>query len=286
MSTVSPAIANEAEWLEILIHQAFAEDLPGPDVTTDNLGIAVTPGTARLIAKSDLVLSGCELFSRCILLHAPDIKLTWFRADGETALQGQTICTLAGDLIPVLRGERVALNFLQHLSGIATLTSRFVSLTKGTQCKILDTRKTLPGYRSLEKQAVAHGGGVNHRLNLSHAVMIKDNHIALAGGIKKAVTEIRKQYSGAICVECATLDEVKEAVELRPARILLDNLSTALMKHALELIPDEIEVEASGNMTLDRIPEVAAIGVDFISVGQLTHSAPAADLSLLFDWSP
>jgi nicotinate-nucleotide pyrophosphorylase (carboxylating) len=236
------------------------------------------------VAKSDLVLSGCDLFEQTILTLNPEMKVTWLKHDGDEALSKQTVCTLLGDLIQLLKAERTALNFIQHLSGIATHTRQFVRQIQATQAQILDTRKTLPGYRQLEKRAVRHGGGQNHRMNLSDAVMIKDNHIAVAGGITPAVQRIRQHSQLPLWVETTTVDQVKEAVQLGVARIILDNMSTATMKDCLSLIPDDIEVEASGNMSLSRVREVADTGVDFISVGALTHSAPAADLSLEFDW--
>ena len=275
---------SEAQWIETLIHKAFAEDIPEIDVTTDNLDLKSRHGTARLVAKSDVVLSGSPLFTATVLLQAPETQITWLHKDGQTALKGQAICTLAGNLIPILKAERVALNFLQHLSGIATLTAQFVGAARGTSCQIIDTRKTTPGFRWWEKQAVRHGGGTNHRLNLSDAVMIKDNHIAVAGGITAAVQQIRKHHDGPICIEARTMDEIKEAVACRPERILIDNMSAEQTRAALREIPSNVQTEASGNMTLARIKDVAATGVQFISVGQLTHSAPAADISLIFDW--
>jgi nicotinate-nucleotide pyrophosphorylase (carboxylating) len=267
-----------------LIENALLEDLPNGDLTTDNLAIGPKMGTARLVAKADLVLSGSDVFEQTVLLLEPNMQITWHKHDGDEILNQQTVCTLMGDMIQLLKAERTALNFIQHLSGIATQTRAFVKKVQHTETKILDTRKTLPGYRALEKRAVRHGGGQNHRMNLSHWVMIKDNHIAVAGGIPQAVQRIRQHFSGPQCVECSSLDQVKEAVELKVERILLDNMSTEMIKKSLELIPEAIEVEASGNMSLGRVTEVAETGVDFISVGALTHSAPAADLSLLFDW--
>jgi nicotinate-nucleotide pyrophosphorylase (carboxylating) len=179
----------------------------------------------------------------------------------------------------------VALNFLGHLSGIATLTAKFVKEAAGTATKILDTRKTTPGFRELEKRAVVHGGGVNHRMNLSTAVLIKDNHITVMGGITAAVSRVREHTKLPVEVEVKNLDEIKEAVSLNVQRILLDNMNNELLKQATDLIPKEIETEASGNMNLQRIKSVAETGVSYISVGALTHSAPVADVSLLFDWN-
>jgi nicotinate-nucleotide pyrophosphorylase (carboxylating) len=176
------------------------------------------------------------------------------------------------------------LNFIGHLSGIATLTRCFVEKVKHTHCKIIDTRKTLPAYRDLEKKAVVNGGGQNHRMGLSDAILIKENHITVAGGLSKAVERVRQHSKEKIEVECATLDDVKEAVRMKVERILLDNMSNDLIAQSLKLMPDEMLSEASGNMKLDRVQSVAELGVDYISVGAITHSAPTADVSLLFDW--
>ena len=172
-----------------------------------------------------------------------------------------------------------------HLSGIATLTHAFVLQTQGTSCRILDTRKTLPLYRELEKKAVVHGGGLNHRMNLSDAILIKDNHISVCGGITAAVQRVRVQSLKPIEVEARTLSDVEECVHLKVHRILLDNMDNELLRKSLEIIPSSIFTEASGNMTLDRVASVAKLGVNFISVGALTHSAPSADVSLMFDWN-
>jgi len=270
--------------LNDLIKAAYLEDIPRGDVTTDHLGLESRPGRARLIAKEDLVLAARDVFAACVHHIDPTAELQWQFKDGELVLDRQTICSIKGDLLKLLRAERVALNFLGRLCGIATLTRCFVQETRGTRAKILDTRKTTPLLRALEKQAVVTGGGVNHRMSLSDAVMIKENHIRAAGGMTRAINAIRADYSGPIEVECTTLDEVRVAVDGRVARILLDNMSTADMATARTLIPRAIEVEASGNMKVERIREVAATGVDYISVGALTHSAPTADLSLLFEW--
>jgi nicotinate-nucleotide pyrophosphorylase (carboxylating) len=274
--------------LEQLIEAAYQEDMPHGDVTTDSLQLGQRPGRAKLVAKQDLVFSGQEAFEKSVLKLEPQAKLKWHFQDGAEVLKGQILCTLQGDLLQILKAERTALNFAMHLSGIATLTRAFVKKTAGTKTKILDTRKTLPGYRELEKQAVIHGGGTNHRMDLSSAILLKDNHIAVMGGITAAVKETLKNSDLPIEVEAGTLEDVRECVRLGPAhnirRILLDNMSTEQMREAVALIPAQIHTEASGNMTLNRITEVASIGVDFISVGALTHSAPAADLSLQFFW--
>lgn len=267
-----------------LIQAALREDMPRGDLTTDSLALTPRYGQARLMAKEDLVLSGALPFEQTMLALDPTAKVQWHFKEGDEVLDRQIVCHISGDLMQILKAERVALNFIGHLSGIATLTRRFVKQIEATSAKILDTRKTLPGYRDLEKKAVTHGGGQNHRYNLSDAILIKDNHILVAGSLSNAINRIREHTPEKIEVECATLDEVKEASALSPDRILLDNMSNTTIKAALDLIPDHIRVEASGNMSVDRVKSVAELGVDYISVGAITHSAPVADLSLIFDW--
>lgn len=268
-----------------LLKIAFDEDLPNGDVTSDPLIPENLEAIATLKAKEDLVLSGRDLFEDAFHWQNKDLKITWFFKDSDFIYEKQTICQIEGSALAILRAERVALNFLGHLSGIATLTRCFVEKVRHTKTSILDTRKTTPGLRALEKKAVLDGGGKNHRKSLSDAVLIKDNHIRAVGGITQAVEGVRQRSPNFIEVECSNLDEVKEAVSLRVERILLDNMDLETMKSALELIPKTIETEASGNMTLDRVQSVAELGVDFISIGAITHSAPSADLSLIFDWN-
>lgn len=270
--------------LSELIKAAIKEDMPQGDVTTESLGLLPQQGKAVLKAKEDLVLSGLLPFENTMMIVEPSLKIKWNFEEGQSILKGQNICSLEGDLLQILKAERVALNFLGHLSGIATYTRRFVEAVKGTETKILDTRKTLPGFRDLEKKAVVHGGGVNHRMNLSTAILIKDNHIAVMGGITKAVNRVRENSDLKIEVEVASLEQIKEAIQLKVDRILLDNMNNELLTEARRLIPKNIETEASGNMNLSRVSQVAAIGIDFISVGALTHSAPVADVSLQFEW--
>jgi len=267
-----------------LIKAALKEDMPDGDITTDSLGVKPQYSEAILKAKADIVLSGSALFEQSITFLEPNAKIKWLFNDGDLVYKGQNICVIEGDLLQILKAERVALNFLGRLSGIATLTRQFVKAVEGTKTKILDTRKTTPLFRDLEKKAVAHGGGTNHRFNLSDAIMIKDNHITLMGGITAAVERIRRHCDLAVEVEAADLDQVQECVALNVQRILLDNMNNDLLKQSVQLIPPHIQTEASGNMTLDRVRSVAEIGVDFISVGALTHSAPVADVSLTFDW--
>lgn len=271
--------------LSELIEFAIKEDLPDGDVTTDALALAPRHGRARLTAKEDLVLSGATAFEQAIHALEPNAKMSWHFNDGDVVLSGQCICFIQGNLMQIIKAERVALNFLGHLSGIATLTRCYVKTVRHTKAKILDTRKTTPGWRELEKRAVRNGGGYNHRFNLSDAVLIKDNHIAVAGGISNAVARVRTRSKVKIEVEASCLDQVREAVTHHVDRILLDNMANETIKEALLLIPASIETEASGNMTLDRVQSVAELGVDFISIGAITHSAPCADISLDFDWS-
>jgi len=267
-----------------LIRAAIQEDMPQGDLTTDSLALKPKNGFARLKAKSDLVLSGISAFEQTMQMLDHSVNIKWHFEEGDSIITGQNICTIEGDLIQILKAERVALNFIGRLSGIATLTRSFVNAVAGTSTKILDTRKTTPTFREIEKKAVVHGGGSNHRMNLSTAILIKDNHIALMGGITAAVRRVREHSPLAIEVEVSNLEQVKEAVHLNVQRILLDNMDNATMTKALDLTPETILIEASGNMSLERVATVARLGVDFISVGALTHSAPVADISLMFEW--
>ena len=268
-----------------LIEKAFQEDIPDGDITTLSLGAQEKFGIAKLIAKQDFILSGTKIFEDCLAHCDPQLKVTWHFKNGDEVLSGQSLCQIEGNLLRLIQAERVALNFLGYLSGIATKTNNFVKACLGTKTQILDTRKTLPLYRSLAKQAVTHGGGTNHRMNLSDGILIKENHIAIAGGIRSCLTQVRKFSEHPIEIEVKNIDEVKEAVLFGVERIMLDNMTLELMDECLKIIPDSIETEASGNMTLDRVPAVAALGVNFISVGALTHTVNNVDLSLLFDWN-
>ena len=270
--------------LSDLIEAALKEDMPRGDLTTDSLALVPRDGEARLIAKQDLVLSGTAAFEQTVLALDPTGRVQWNFKEGDHVLDRQIICLINGDLIQLLKAERVALNFISHLSGIATFTRQFVKAIEGTQTKILDTRKTLPAFRDLERRAVANGGGTNHRRSLSDAILIKDNHILVAGGVAAAIRRVRQHSSEKIEIEASDLAQVREAVESGADRILLDNMDNALISESLKLIPASIETEASGNMRLERVASVAKLGVTYISVGALTHSAPSADVSLLFDW--
>ena len=267
-----------------LIKAALREDMPSGDVTTESLAMKPKSGEALLKAKEDLVLSGANVFEETILFLEPQARIKWQFNEGDLIYKGQNICSIEGDLLQILKAERVALNFIGRLSGIATLTRKFVKEVENTSSKILDTRKTTPLLRSLEKRAVTHGGGYNHRFNLSDAVLIKDNHISLMGGITAAVSRLRQNCNLPVEVEVSNLEQLRECVGLQVERVLLDNMSNEMLKAALEIIPEGMQTEASGNMNLERVKSVAQLGVDFISVGALTHSADCADMSLLFDW--
>lgn len=266
------------------IKKAFKEDIPTGDITTDALDLASQQGLARLKAKEDLVLSACEIFEYCILLREPKAQLHWQFNNADPVYAGQFVCDIEGDLIAILQAERVALNYLGYFSGIASSTRKFVEQVQHTKTKILDTRKTFPGWRLYSKKAVRDGGGHNHRIHLSDKVLIKENHIRAIGGFSKCLQQIRQNFIGPIEVETTNLEEVELAVKYNVERIMLDNMDNSTMAKALEVIPETTETEASGNMSIDRVQSVAELGVDFISVGAITHSAPVADLSLLFDW--
>lgn len=266
-----------------LISAALEEDLPNGDITTESLGLTKKMGSCQLVAKQKLRLSGCDFFTQTVLKLEPEAQLTWFFSDGDDVDLLNRVCEIEGNLIEILKAERVALNFLGHFSGIATLTSRFVEQAKNI--KILDTRKTLPLYRTYEKKAVKDGGGLNHRMTLSDAILIKENHIRASGGLTQAVHKIQQMQKNAfIEVEVRNIQEVKEALSLGVQRLLLDNMDNDTLVSCLQVIPQSIETEASGNMTIERIKEIDSFGIDYASVGALTHSAPCADLSLLFHW--
>jgi len=267
-----------------LVQWALKEDLPHGDITTDALGEKRYTGTASLVAKQDLVISGQELFETAVKQMDASASIKWHFGDGDFVLNKQVVANIHGDLIQLLKAERVALNFLGPLSGIATLTKKFVDQCARTNTQILDTRKTRPLYRNLEKNAVKDGGGINHRMNLSDQVLVKENHLFVGEGLENTIEKMKASGQTFIELEVKNLEEVRQAVDLKVDRIMLDNFSNEQITEALNFVPKGIETEASGNMTLDRIASVAALGVTFISVGALTHSAPNADLSLLFHW--
>jgi len=270
--------------VEHLIELALREDLGARgDVTSRATIPADTRISGRITAKAEGVIAGLPLVAMVYKRVDPAVTVQNHCQDGGQVSVGTMIGEVVGSAQSVLTGERVALNFVQRLSGIATLTAQFVGAVAGTKAVILDTRKTTPGWRSLEKYAVERGGGHNHRMGLYDMVMIKDNHIDAAGGITAAVNAVRA-YPDAqdllIEVEVKNLNELKEVLALKVDRVMLDNMGEAEMRQAVKLAAGRVPLEASGNMSLERVAGVAATGVDYISVGALTHSAPALDLSM------
>lgn len=265
-----------------LILSALRDDISGEDVSTNSVMPHAQTGEADLICKQDGIICGLQIFERVFSLLDKTFKAEFFVQDGDAVKNGQLIGKVRGDIRALLSGERTALNYLQRMSGIATYTHSVASLLEGTKIKLLDTRKTSPNNRIFEKYAVRTGGGNNHRYNLSDGVMLKDNHIGAAGGVKKAV-EMAKAYAPfvrKIEVEVENMDMVKEAVAAGADIIMLDNMTHDQMKEALDYIAGRAEVEVSGNVTKENIERLADLGVDYISSGALTHSAPILDLSL------
>ena len=270
-------------WLIIdkLIIDAIKEDVPQTDITTEFIIGDDCSCSIDLIAKEEGIMAGLLVFERVFKLLG-EVKIEFFRRDGDEVIKGEGIAKLSGNTKHILTGERTALNYLQRMSGIATLTKNYVDKLEGSGVKILDTRKTTPNMRIFEKYAVKIGGGCNHRYNLSDGVLIKENHISAAGGIKEAVEIIRQNVSFVkkIEVEVESLDQISEALEAGVDIIMLDNMDSKLMKKAVGIINKKALIEASGNITLDNILEVASSGVDYISVGALTHSCRILDLSM------
>ena len=265
-----------------LITEALREDISSEDVTTNSVMKEAVMGEVELLCKQDGIIAGLDVFERVFYLLDADTKVEFFCKDGDEVKNGQLMAKVRGDIRVLLSGERVALNYLQRMSGIATYTKSVAKLLEGTKTKLLDTRKTTPNMRIFEKYAVRVGGGYNHRYNLSDGVLLKDNHIGAAGGVTKAV-QMAKEYAPfvrKIEVEVENLDMVKEAVEAGADIIMLDNMSAEDMKKAIEIIDGRAETECSGNVTKENIGNVTAVGVDYISSGALTHSAPILDISL------
>lgn len=265
-----------------LMAAALAEDLAGGfDVTTQATVPSAEHGRGDLVARVAGVVAGLPVAATVFSLVSPDLKYVQVAADGEQVHAGQPLMTVSGPVGPILTAERTALNVLCHLSGVATLTRRWVDAVAGTGASIRDTRKTLPGLRSLEKYAVRCGGGVNHRMSLSDAALIKDNHVAAAGSVAAAFAAVRAQAPGVpLEVECDTLDQVAEALVAGADLILLDNFDVAGMAAAVALAHGRALLEASGGLVLEGARSVAATGVDYLAVGALTHSAPALDIGL------
>lgn len=265
-----------------LILSALKEDISSEDVTTNSVMKEAVQGEVQLICKQDGIIAGLPVFQRVFELLDENVKVDLYCQDGDAVTKGQLMGVVTGDIRVLLSGERVALNFLQRMSGIATYTNSMAKLLEGSRTKLLDTRKTTPNMRIFEKYAVVAGGGYNHRYNLSDGVLLKDNHIGAAGSVTKAV-QMAKEYAPfvrKIEVEVENLDMVKEAVEAGADIIMLDNMTYDEMKEAIALIDGRAETECSGNVTKENMKNLVSLGVDYISSGALTHSAPIMDISL------
>ena len=265
-----------------LIRMALQEDITSEDVSTNAVMPTATRGTVDLIAKEDGVVAGLEIYARVFKILDEKTEIELHCKDGDEVKKGELMATVTGDIRVLLSGERVALNYLQRMSGIATYTRQVAKLLEGSNVTLLDTRKTTPNCRVFEKYAVRVGGGHNHRYNLSDGTLLKDNHIGAAGSVAKAV-RMAKAYAPfvrKIEIEVETLDQVKEAVEAGADIIMLDNMTPEVMKQAVELIDGRAQTECSGNITKENIQKIREIGVDFVSSGALTHSAPILDISM------
>ena len=265
-----------------LILSALKEDITSEDITTNSVMPEYKLGEVELICKEDGVIAGLEVFKRVFTLLDENTEVTFNCKDGDRVTKGQKLGIVKGDIRVLLSGERTALNYLQRMSGIATYTRNIADLLEGSKTKLLDTRKTTPNMRVFEKYAVKVGGGHNHRYNLSDAILLKDNHIGAAGGVKEAV-KMAKEYASFVCkveVEVENLDMLKEALEAGADIIMLDNMSVEDMKEAVRLTQGKAVTECSGNVTKENVARLVDIGVDYISSGALTHSSPILDLSL------
>lgn len=264
-----------------LIKRALAEDLDGGE---DITSVATVSGSERVIAdfvaRRDGVIAGIDM-ARAVLEEVGLKDISVFVQDGDAVSAGKVLMSVRGDTRAILLAERTALNFLGHLGGIATLTNTWVKAVAGTSCKVRDTRKTTPGMRVLEKYAVRMGGGTNHRMSLSDAALIKDNHIAAAGGVQEAFSRVRAQFPTAeIEIEVDNLEQLAEVLPLKPDLILLDNMNPALCRKAVEVVAGQCKLEASGGISLESAEEFAQTGVDYLAIGALTHSAPVLDIGL------
>ena len=265
-----------------LIRMALQEDITSEDVSTNAVMPTEVKGTVDLIAKEDGIIAGLDVYARVFQMLDEKTEIDFKCKDGDEVKKGELMATLTGDIRVLLSGERVALNYLQRMSGIATYTRQVAKLLEGSKVTLLDTRKTTPNCRVFEKYAVRVGGGCNHRYNLSDGVLLKDNHIGAAGSITKAIT-MAKEYAPfvrKIEIEVETLEQVKEAVEAGADIIMLDNMTPEVMKQAVELIDGRAQTECSVNITKENIARIREIGVDFVSSGELTHSAPILDISM------
>lgn len=265
-----------------LLLEALQEDITSEDITTNSVMRTYQKGEVQLLCKQDGIIAGLHVFKRVFELLDDTVSVEFFCQDGDAVSAGQLMAIVTGDIRALLSGERVALNYLQRMSGIATYTHSIAKLLEGSKTKLLDTRKTTPNMRIFEKYAVKVGGGYNHRFNLSDGILLKDNHIGAAGSVTKAVL-MAKEYAPfvrKIEVEVENLDMVKEAVEAGADIIMLDNMTPDMMKEAIRIINGRAETECSGNVTRENVERLLDIGVDYISSGALTHSAPILDISL------
>ncbi len=265
-----------------LIKLALREDIGPKDITTDSIVDPKDIGNAKIIAKEDLILAGISLFKEILLELSQEMEFKQYYKDGDYIKSGNIICELKGPLHSILKGERTALNFLQRMSGIATITKKFVEKVYGTGVKIVDTRKTIPGWRILDKYAVRMGGGYNHRFGLFDGILIKDNHIKAIGSIRKAINMAKKKthHLLKIEVEVENIEELVEAIDSGADIVLLDNMNINMIKEAVRIAKGKIMLEASGGVSLENVEEIAKTGVNFISVGSITHSAKGVDISL------
>lgn len=271
--------------IDCLIRLALAEDIGSGDKTTGLLVESHALGRARVLAKEDLIATGFVPFERVFTFLSDSVVCRFLKEEGSVVCKGETLAELEAPFATLLTGERTALNFMQHLCGIATLTRQYVEKIKNYKAVLLDTRKTTPGWRVLEKEAVRHGGGTNHRMGLFDALLIKENHIAACGGILPAVAKARGQLSPLLPVEVEVrnVHELQDALAAGPDVIMLDNMSLADMQKAVQITAGRVPLEASGNVTLETLTGIAQTGVDFISTGAITHSARAVDISMLIE---
>jgi nicotinate-nucleotide pyrophosphorylase (carboxylating) len=268
--------------LDSIIQKALEEDIGPGDITTDSIVDPHSTGKAELLAKEQLILAGLPVFSMVFTLVDPGLEFEYMYKDGALISSGEVICRISGRLASILKAERTALNFVQRMSGIASLTADYVRNAGQGKTRILDTRKTVPGLRALDKYSVRMGGGYNHRIGLFDGILIKDNHIAAAGSVSKAINLARSNspHMLKVEVEAETLPQVQEAIDSGADIILLDNMPIDKIQQAVTLIKGRTLIEVSGNVTLGNIAGIADLGVDFISIGALTHSVKAVDLSL------
>jgi nicotinate-nucleotide pyrophosphorylase (carboxylating) len=274
----------KSDELDRIIDNALREDMPEGDITSENVVSQDSTSKAVITGKEEGILAGIEVAEKVFKKIDPEIRIKKYFRDGQGIKKGEKLAVLQGSSISLLKGERTALNFLQRMSGIATLTRRFVNGLRGSSTKLLDTRKTTPGLRILEKYAVKTGGGENHRFSLSDMVMLKDNHLRLVGDIRTAVERARANIRPGIKIEVETsnLKEVKEAINSGADMVMLDNMSLNKMREVVEWVNGRVPLEVSGKVDLDNIKDIALLGVDYVSVGSLTHSFKSLDISMNF----